>query len=362
MTSKTTILVGPKPRDESSQHPGGQLTAAMGIIKYAKEQSCHFDIIDTLMVSFPPPSFGERLKLSLGRVLSLIKKLSGDEINGVIIFVGARHSFFERVFLSALARIYRARTLFCIRDGSFLDWMRSSNTTYWLVRRLLRIPDCIVVQGTRFENALVGAGVPRERLAVVHNWLPEAFEIVTQPKGVGAGTPLKLIFVGWLVKEKGIQELLDAVVDLKSRYQVTLDIIGGGTLETELRQKVSNLSLNNVHVHGWMSPLEIQNFLDRAHVFVLPTYFEGFPNGLLEAMARGLPAVCSDVGAISDSIHDGVNGFLVPPKNLSALTEGIENYLKNPQLVLEHSTATLEVVKRMHDRDSNLAELFSLLS
>lgn len=359
MIINRVVLVGPQPSNDPSQHPGGQLTAAIGIAEYARLQRLEFEVVDTLVVSFPPPTFYKRLRAGLNRAFSLIRKLLVNRQSGVILFVGARYSFFERVLLSAIARGCGARTLFCIRGGDFVDWMLSSNSNYQVVRRLLRIPDCIVVQGTRFRDVLVEAGVPGERVAVIRNWLPKGFDVVAQPKTFDVGASLKLIFVGWLVKEKGVRELLDVFLDLRVHYQVTLNIIGGGVLETELRRRLSHLDPSDVSIHGWVSPSQIKELLDLAHVFVLPTYFEGFPNALLEAMARGLPAVCSDVGAISDSIRPGFNGFLVPPRNRTALAEAIGNYITNARLVHEHSAATLEVVKTLHDRDRNLSQLFS---
>lgn len=361
MVNKKILFVGPKPSDSSTQHPGGQLTAGIGIAEYAKRHGYDFDIIDTWVSSFPPPSLGKKLQLGVKRISLLLKKLAAGGIHGVIILAGIRYGFFERALLSALAGAYGARTLFCIRSGSFIDWMCSSTYTHLLVRRLLAISDCVVVQGARFEKALIESGFPENKLMVVPNWLPQAFDIVTQPKMADTRAPLRLVFVGWLIEEKGLQELLEAFIDLKSRHHIRLDIIGSGTLETELHKQVSDLDLNDIHIHGWMSSIGIKSFLAQAHIFVLPTYLEGFPNALVEAMACGLPAVCSDVGAISDSIQHGVNGFLVPPKDTPALAEAIENYLQNPELIFEHSTATLEIVKKVHDRDANIDKLFSLL-
>ncbi len=112
---------------------------------------------------------------------------------------------------------------------------------------------------------------------------------------------------------------------------------------------------------GAVFSANLQRFPDQRAVFFLPSYFEGFPNALLEAMARGLAAVCTDVGAVPDAVDDGVNGFLVPPKDTMALVTAIEHYLRSPELVREHGRAGLARVAHFHDRDANLKRLFACL-
>jgi glycosyltransferase involved in cell wall biosynthesis len=102
--------------------------------------------------------------------------------------------------------------------------------------------------------------------------------------------------------------------------------------------------------------------LDEADVFVLPSYAEGFPNALLEAMARGLPAICTDVGGVSDSLHHEINGFLIPPRNVDALVEAMSCYLRDTSLVERQSSETIKIVAKNHDRVANCKLLFSALS
>lgn len=358
-SSRRIIFVGPAPIAEASQHPGGQLTAAGGVTDYARKRGYEIHISNTLIHNFPPPSFGRKVMLGVKRALLFARTLQTTRVDGVILFVGSRYSFFERVLLVALAKASGAKTVFCIREGAFVDWMNTSFLTRHLVPILLRLPDHIVVQGSRFALALEDARVPREKLVTIPNWLPGGYEIALHPKRADGQSPLRLIFVGWLVKEKGVRELMTSFEDLSRRFSVTLDVIGGGTLEQELREAAKGQG--RLTIHGWLSASAIRQHLDQAQVFVLPTYFEGFPNALLEAMARGLPAICSDVGAIGGSLDHGRNGFLIPPRDADALSRAIMNYLQDPSVVEKHSVATLSKVRAVHDRETNLARLFALL-
>jgi len=360
-TAQRLVFVGPDPRTTPSGHAGGQLTAAIGIAGYAASHGHELHVIDTFIDSLARPSLGLRIRAGVRRVAAMWQLGLARKVDGAILFVGARHSFFERVLIAAVARAFGVSTVFCIRDGAFTGWMQGSRLLRWLVPVLLRIPHRIVVQGSRFRQVLVNAGVPPGKISVVRNWLPASFEIASSGRSASAGSPLRCVYLGWLVKEKGLRELIDACAQLSAQYSFELDLIGGGSLETELRETVAAHGLGGVRFLGWLSPAEIRQRLDRAQLLVLPSYFEGFPNALLEAMACGLPAVCTDVGAIAESVKEGVNGYLVPPADPLALAAALEHYLESPRLVELHGTAAIRLVRSLHDRETNLAQLFSCL-
>ncbi|MBA3656425.1 MAG: glycosyltransferase [Gemmatimonadaceae bacterium] len=355
---KRFILVGPRV-DASAEHPGGQLTAARSIVEFACRYGHEMEVIDTRLNFFSPPSIARRVRLGIGRFYLLGRRLAASRHDGVILFVGAGYSFYERALLAALARCRGVKTLFCIRDGAFPGWAQSSLRRRRIAGLLLRIPFRVVVQGHRLATLVEELGVPGERIAIVPNWLGENAPQEVRPRVLADGEPMRMVFVGWLVPEKGVRELREAFSRLRGRHDVTLDLVGGGTLEGELREAIADGALPGATVHGWLEPGEVRGMLQRAHLFVLPTYFEGFPNALLEAMACGLPSVCSDVGAIPDSIVDGYNGFLVPPKDVPALEKAIGRYLQEPGLLPLHSVGALDAARQNHDKFTNLKKLFS---
>ena len=98
------------------------------------------------------------------------------------------------------------------------------------------------------------------------------------------------------------------------------------------------------------------------NVFVLPTYFEGFPNALIEAFSVGLPAIATPVGAIPDSLIDGWNGYLVPPRDPVRLADAMGQYVHDRTLVGEHSAKALETVRKKHDFRTNCERLFAAVT
>ena len=363
MVRNKYVLVGAKPSREVAQNPGGQLTASIGLISYLRLHGHDVEIIDTTQSSFPVPPFRVRLIKGSKRLVTLFWLFCSSEVSGVIIFASAGFSFYERICMSALCRLFGVPDLFFIRSGHFMTAVHASSWTAFWARFLLKVPVRIGAQGSNWSEFYRSLGVNPARISVIRNWLPDWVTIVNTPKPLRLDEPIHFIFVGWLVREKGVLELLDAISELRSRHHFRFTFVGSGTLEEQVQKciEVSGWGTDVVAL-GWKSPEEVQQLLISADVFVLPSYAEGFPNALLEAMAKGLPAICSDVGGISDSVIQGVNGFLIPPRETQPLVEAMESYLRYPDLIKSHSQATLNMLRKNHDLIINCQKILDVLN
>lgn len=140
-----------------------------------------------------------------------------------------------------------------------------------------------------------------------------------------------LLYVGQLHERKGLPELLDAMKRIHAvRPDVVLVIIGQGVLEKSLREHVRRENLGGVvHFLGALSHSAVMAFMRLADVFVLPSREEPFGIVLIEAMSQGLPIVATDVQNIPRLVRQGVNGFLVAPRNAGQLVEKILRMFEN---------------------------------
>jgi glycosyltransferase involved in cell wall biosynthesis len=147
-----------------------------------------------------------------------------------------------------------------------------------------------------------------------------------------------------LSPEKGVDVLIKAVVSMVNRgYDVTLVIIGEGNERPRLTQLISNLNLSDrVFLIGYYDKAFC--FLPYFDVFVLPSYTEGFPITLLEAMQAGTPIVATRVGEVPAVLDGGRFGRLVPPGDPEALAKGIEEVYSNRQEAKQRSVGAQERV------------------
>ncbi len=147
-------------------------------------------------------------------------------------------------------------------------------------------------------------------------------------------------FVGRITADKGMRELASAWRSLRSRYPM-LHLMLVGPFDTTDPLSAEDETLfrtdNRIHLTGLRDDVAQQ--LAAMDLFVMPSYREGFPVVNLEAAAMALPVVSTRIPGCVDSVHDGVTGTLVPPRDADALRDAIETYLEDPSLRERHGQA-----------------------
>ena len=166
-----------------------------------------------------------------------------------------------------------------------------------------------------------------ERFHIVHCGIePERY--TTPPAHDGQ----HLLFVGRLAGVKGVPILLDAVAALRDRHPgLRLTLIGDGPERALLEAKARDLGLaDTVSFVGYKSQAEVAQALAETDVFVLPSFAEGVPVVLMEAMAARVPVVTTRIAGVPELVEDGVSGLLVPPGDTGALCTALETVLADP--------------------------------
>jgi glycosyltransferase involved in cell wall biosynthesis len=161
--------------------------------------------------------------------------------------------------------------------------------------------------------------------------------------------PLRILYVGRLVPEKGVQFLFQAVASVDKDIPVELGIVGSGPFENYLREIAKNLGIEKqINWYGWI-PWGEQLFkiMREYDVFVLPSYkdIEGLPLVLIEAMSQGLVVIASKVGGIPEIVKDGISGLLVEPGDSKAIAESIIKIARDSELRKRLVSEGLKVAK-----------------
>ncbi|MDJ0630915.1 MAG: glycosyltransferase family 4 protein [Rhodobacter sp.] len=165
------------------------------------------------------------------------------------------------------------------------------------------------------------------KMQIVHCGVtPDRYGRGDQPPGQ------TLVFVGRLAAVKGVAVLLDAMAALKDRFpEARLTLIGDGGERAALERRARDLGLDqSVTFAGARTQAEVAEALRGADIFVLPSFAEGVPVVLMEAMASTLPVIATRIAGISELVEEGVSGHLVPPGSDTALAEAIAALLEDP--------------------------------
>lgn len=139
-------------------------------------------------------------------------------------------------------------------------------------------------------------------------------------------------FIGRLIKEKGIFEFIEAIPKvLEKNNEVNFLIAGNGPLKNDIEILLDQMGLSSkVKMIGWIPHDEIPNYLNKVNLLVLPTYTEGFPTIILEAMACGTPVLSTSSGGIDDIIYDMESGFIMKNNSPSCISKNIIRALNYP--------------------------------
>lgn len=176
--------------------------------------------------------------------------------------------------------------------------------------------------------------------------------------------PIKFLFIGRLLKEKGIHEFIASVRQVKQRYpdaQFTvlgeIDSSNPGSLQQSELDRL--ISLNIINHPGQVD--NVQQWIADSHVFVLPSYREGVPRSTQEAMAIGRAVITTDVPGCRETVIDGVNGFLVEKWNPQALAEKMIYFIENPDQIKIMGDESYKIAQEKFDADKVNKRLINIL-
>jgi colanic acid/amylovoran biosynthesis glycosyltransferase len=198
-----------------------------------------------------------------------------------------------------------------------------------------------------------------QRLHIVHCGVdPTLFEQVShQPQSK------RLLYVGRLADVKGLPILLNSLASLRrSHPDVLLTVVGDGPDRVTLQQTTEQLGLSqNVRFVGYQSQAEVRDHMQQTDIFVLPSFAEGVPVSLMEAMAAGVPVVTTRIAGVSELVEDGVSGYLVPPGDAVSLAQCIEVLLNDALLRAQFGAAGRAKVEQEFNLELEVAWLHRIM-
>ena len=219
----------------------------------------------------------------------------------------------------------------------------------WLVTELykigLRRANRVIFLNPDDKSELINAGV----LSVKQGFLLGGIGVDLErwPMSAPVFKPLTFLLVARLLREKGIEQYAAAArLLMKKNLQARFILLGG------LDDNPGSVTRNEVQkwvedgILEWHGHVPVQPWLKQASVFVLPSYYrEGVPASTQEAMAMGRPVITTDVPGCRETVVNGVNGFLIPPRDAGALAEKMEIFIQHPDLVRTMGQASRRIAE-----------------
>ena len=208
-----------------------------------------------------------------------------------------------------------------------------------------------VVNQNQVPDFLKKSGVPAEKI----KYIPSLYIDLNIFKPLNTQKDYDLIFVGRMEENKGLNLFLEAVRKIHAKAL----IVGSGSLAKNTKLRVKDLGLEDrVTIHGWAKDsLEVAELLNKSKILVMPSYNEGGPRVVLEAMACGLPVLATPVGIVPDIIKNEESGVIIN-WNSSDIAEKAKHLLENQEEYEKYRLAGLEIAKRFEKKEAikNYAE------
>lgn len=326
------------------------------------------------LVHFQVGSEG-RVQSGLGRIVRLLTsplRLAAAILRDRAAIVHVNSSLNTRAYWRDLAymivaKACGARVLLQLHGGLLpQEYCRNSRALATLLRAtLLLLPDTIVVLATCELDAyrkFLGSG----QIVALPNGIDMTPFVGIKPAPIRPDpmTPLRLVYLGRLAKDKGLDELLTGLALACARgVRAELVIAGAGPEEPRLRRLVAAAGLDStVSFSGPVFGDAKTQLFARSDVFVLASYGEGLPYALLESMAAGVPPIVTAVGAMPDVVTENVHGLFVPLRDPDAIARAIASLAADRALLAQMSSACRRRIAGRYTAErmaSDLARLYS---
>jgi len=270
---------------------------------------------------------GEQIVFMLSAALLGLWRVRRLRPDGVLAFFGAPSgvaAWFWSYFL-------RLPYLVSLRGGDVpgfrpYDFARQHRLLGPLLRRVWRRAGAVVANSEGLR-ALGLAFEPQVAIQVI----PNGVDLESFSPGERPWEPPRLLFVGRIVYQKGLDLLFSALAQSKIKdWRLTL--AGDGPRLEQLRQQAKALGIEGqVQFLGWQSRERLPEIYRQANLFVYPSRHEGMPNAVLEAMASGLPVLATRIAGNEELVSEGT-GILAPPEDATALAAALRTLLADPKL------------------------------
>jgi glycosyltransferase involved in cell wall biosynthesis len=241
----------------------------------------------------------------------------------------------DSIFI-VIARLFRKKYIVFFR-GIDLNVIHKIEKKYWFIFKLTYLKaDSIWVLSSKLKKRIIKWGYKGEIIiesTVVDAELMKDFQLNQLAEKYQNIHEFEILFLSRIEREKGIYESIEAFKIIHKKYPFTrLRICGDGSDTAGMLDYIRMNRLTHIYYEGFVKGIRKAEILSKAHLFLFPSYAEGLPNALLEAVAFGIPVITSDVGGIPDIFKNGTMGFMTKSTEPLVLADLIEKLILNPAL------------------------------
>ena len=341
------LMVGPSRRAN-----GGMTTVVNNYFETDLKNKVNLKYIDT--------TIDGNLLLILGynfiAYIKILYSLLYKKVDIVHIHMASRGSFYRKSIIVKMSKWFNKKVIIHLHGASFAKFYEDEcdlNKKKY-VKEVFSLADKVIVLSVEWEKKILSWF--NCNVTVLEN------AVFVPDRNLYNNTSKNIVLLGRLNERKGTYDLISVVKDISKKFNdIKLLLAGDGDI-VKLNNKIEELGIEEyVEVLGWIDHEKRENILRDTLIYVLPSYNEGMPMSVIEAMSYGIPTISTFVGGIPQLIDNNINGFLIQPGDKESLKNNIEILLANSELRDEMSLKAYEKINskfNLKRKIENLSDIY----
>ncbi len=328
MKSNDVLMVG---TDTSTM--GGIASVINGYIEYG--------IFDRLSIDYHPThKDGSKIEKALFFFKQLISfNIRVFKYNIIHLHTSHGWSYRRLSLILFISKLLGKKVILHIHGSQFdIYYDKANKIERFLIQQGLKYSDYVIALSDTWKEKIITIEHSSNVVVILNTVNTEKYAVSNRK----IHKPLSILFLGRLGERKGIYDILKAIqlIDYKQYFFV---LAGDGELE-KVKKIISEKGLDKyISVPGWIRGDQKIKLLQNADVYILPSYNEGLPIGILEAISSGLPVIASSIGGIPEAVIDGVNGYLIEPGDFKGLASKLQELCEDHKKFKKFSHASEKI-------------------
>lgn len=299
----------------------------------------------------------KKIVFSFKAYWKIVKILKTKSIDIVHVHMSDGGSAYREGVILWTAKLFGCKTISHMHAAEYESWYEKlPNLQKKIVTFLLQKADVVIALGKDWKSTYEFVTQKKTRIEIVYN----AVEVPEKnPYSVNSK---KILFLAHMIKRKGIDDLLDAIMLIQNKIPDDIEfVLYGADRENNIAKRISSRNLDKIVSYcGWLSGDEKTKCFCDTMINVLPSYNEGLPMTILETMAYGIPNVSTAIAAIPEAIQNEENGYLINPGDVDALADRMLTLINNQDKRIEMSNRSYEITKLQFGLENHFKKILQI--
>ena len=248
--------------------------------------------------------------------------------------VGSFGSFYRKSLYSFYLKLLKKPVVLHVHAPNLKVFLESNNFNRKLSRRVFNLADKIYVL-SRNMYQIVNNYCDNQNIEIIPNPIQMVEKNILKKRD--SNDKVKILFLGEIGERKGVFDLVKGVAQMteQQKNKISINICGNKEIK-KLETMIEENNLENVCiVHGWVEGEKKKDLLGDSDIFILPSYYEGVPIAILEAMCYSLPIISTNIAGIPDIVRNQRNGIIIEPGDIQGIISSILQMVETPGLIEE---------------------------